>query len=75
MHCHIEFHGSTGMSVVFQVGDLDEIPTAPERMRRCGDFEYSEEEYDAAINNRNDSSVPRTHHDQPQTGECEYCCH
>ena len=72
MHCHVEYHGSAGMSVVFQVGDLEQIPTAPKRMRHCGDFEYSEEEYYASMNNGNDSSVPSTHPDHPQRGECEY---
>ena len=37
------------MSLVLQVGDIEEIPEAPARMHRCGDFALTEREYLEAI--------------------------
>lgn len=40
MHCHFDWHLTTGMSVIFQVGDLDEIKKTkvPKNFPKCSDF-------------------------------------
>ena len=47
-HCHLEFHALHGMSMIIQAGETWEMPSAPPRMARCGDFSISEEEFLAA---------------------------
>lgn len=38
MHCHFAWHHITGMSVIFEVGDSDDIPPIPPNFPRCTDF-------------------------------------
>ena len=37
-HCHILFHLLVGMSTVFHVGEIKDLPPIPEGFPRCGDF-------------------------------------
>ena len=37
-HCHIAFHMEMGMSLVIQVGEVDEMPEPPKNFPRCGDW-------------------------------------
>ena len=37
-HCHMSWHAEVGMSLVFKVGDSDQIPKPPTRFPTCGDF-------------------------------------
>ncbi|KAG8239193.1 hypothetical protein J437_LFUL019007 [Ladona fulva] len=38
LHCHFAFHLATGMSVVFQVGELSDMVPTPPGFPRCGDY-------------------------------------
>ncbi|XP_073980604.1 uncharacterized protein [Rhodnius prolixus] len=38
MHCHFTFHLETGMALVFQVGELSDLPPVPPGFPRCGNF-------------------------------------
>ena len=46
MHCHTEFHAMDGMSLYLKVGENEDMPEPPAAMKRCGDFQWSEEEFD-----------------------------
>ncbi|XP_033122692.1 oxidoreductase OpS5-like [Anneissia japonica] len=35
-HCHVDYHGLGGMTIVVQVGDDDEIPKPPKDFPSCG---------------------------------------
>ena len=48
MHCHIEYHVLNGMALVIQSGETWQMPPAPRRMARCGDFSISEDEFEDA---------------------------
>ncbi|XP_069112423.1 uncharacterized protein [Argopecten irradians] len=37
-HCHIAFHMAMGMSVIIQVGDVEQMPAPPKNFPRCGDW-------------------------------------
>ncbi|KAF5290994.1 hypothetical protein FQA39_LY14525 [Lamprigera yunnana] len=37
-HCHYLFHLITGMSAVFQVGEVSEMPPPPDGFPKCGNF-------------------------------------
>ncbi|XP_066583904.1 uncharacterized protein [Prorops nasuta] len=37
-HCHIEFHAEIGMSLVFKVGDHEEMVAVPRNFPKCGDY-------------------------------------
>lgn len=37
-HCHIEFHAEIGMSLIFKVGEHEEMPPVPPNFPRCGDW-------------------------------------
>lgn len=37
-HCHIAFHLEMGMSMVIQVGEIDEMPKPPKHFPKCGDW-------------------------------------
>ena len=41
-HCHFLYHHATGMSMVMQVGDPEDIPPVPRNFPRCGDYLPSE---------------------------------
>lgn len=43
-HCHIEFHAEVGMSLVFKVGDHEDMEPVPHNFPRCGDWKPSIEE-------------------------------
>jgi len=49
LHCHTEYHAAAGMGLVFQVGEVSEMADTPDRMKRCGDFAPTQEEYEANI--------------------------
>ncbi|XP_058815633.1 uncharacterized protein LOC131679093 [Topomyia yanbarensis] len=38
IHCHFEWHLGTGMGLVLQVGELNQLPKAPADFPRCGNF-------------------------------------
>ncbi|XP_075217952.1 uncharacterized protein LOC142322763 [Lycorma delicatula] len=38
LHCHFLYHVITGMAVVLQVGDLNDIPQTPIHFPTCGDY-------------------------------------
>ncbi|OWF48064.1 laccase-7-like isoform X2 [Mizuhopecten yessoensis] len=38
LHCHIAFHMAMGMSVVIQVGEVEQMPAPPRNFPRCGDW-------------------------------------
>ncbi|KAG7213871.1 hypothetical protein KM043_003079 [Ampulex compressa] len=40
-HCHIEFHAEIGMSLIFKVGEHEEMLDAPKDFPRCGDWKLS----------------------------------
>nr|XP_022908342.1 laccase-4-like [Onthophagus taurus]XP_022908343.1 laccase-4-like [Onthophagus taurus] len=37
-HCHIEFHSEVGMSMVFQFGEIHEMPPVPIDFPNCGNY-------------------------------------
>ncbi|RLU22355.1 hypothetical protein DMN91_004633 [Ooceraea biroi] len=37
-HCHIEFHAEIGMSLIFKVGEHEEMLPVPRNFPRCGDW-------------------------------------
>lgn len=37
-HCHIEFHAEIGMSLIFKVGEHDEMPPVPPDFPVCNDW-------------------------------------
>nr|KAF7421813.1 hypothetical protein H0235_009649 [Vespula pensylvanica] len=43
-HCHIEFHAEIGMSLVFKVGDHEDMAKVPRNFPRCGDWKPSFDE-------------------------------
>merc|ERR1712004_417116 len=53
LHCHTEYHATAGMGFVFQVGDVSDMADTPERMKRCGDFAPTEEEFKKNIDGIN----------------------
>jgi hypothetical protein len=38
LHCHFEWHLGIGMSMMMQVGEVDEMITPPPDFPRCGDY-------------------------------------
>uniref|UniRef100_A0A7G3ARV2 Putative multicopper oxidase n=1 Tax=Lutzomyia longipalpis TaxID=7200 RepID=A0A7G3ARV2_LUTLO len=52
-HCHIEFHAEIGMSLVFKVGEHDEMLPVPENFPTCSD-------YMPDVEAQSDSSAHRT---------------
>uniref|UniRef100_A0A1X7UI57 Plastocyanin-like domain-containing protein n=1 Tax=Amphimedon queenslandica TaxID=400682 RepID=A0A1X7UI57_AMPQE len=48
LHCHIEVHQLEGMGVIINEGDDKKIP-APYTMQKCGNFEFTVDEYKKAI--------------------------
>ncbi|XP_060073311.1 uncharacterized protein LOC132553116 [Ylistrum balloti] len=51
MHCHIEIHQITGMALVLQVGDVDQMPPTPINFPTCGNFNFPREEFEDIIKN------------------------
>ncbi|XP_059618869.1 uncharacterized protein LOC132263226 [Phlebotomus argentipes] len=45
-HCHIEFHAEIGMSLVFKVGEHDEMLPVPQNFPTCSDYTPRIEESD-----------------------------
>lgn len=41
VHCHLEWHLGSGMGLVLQVGEVDQMLKAPVTFPRCGDFKPS----------------------------------
>lgn len=37
-HCHIEFHSEVGMSIVFKVGEHEQMPPVPRNFPQCGSY-------------------------------------
>jgi hypothetical protein len=37
-HCHILNHHETGMFMLFQVGDIADIPAVPQDFPKCGNY-------------------------------------
>nr|XP_031845394.1 laccase-1-like isoform X2 [Nomia melanderi]XP_031845395.1 laccase-1-like isoform X2 [Nomia melanderi]XP_031845396.1 laccase-1-like isoform X2 [Nomia melanderi]XP_031845397.1 laccase-1-like isoform X2 [Nomia melanderi]XP_031845399.1 laccase-1-like isoform X2 [Nomia melanderi]XP_031845400.1 laccase-1-like isoform X2 [Nomia melanderi] len=37
-HCHIEFHAEVGMSLVFKVGEDEDMPPVPRNFPHCGNW-------------------------------------
>lgn len=37
-HCHIEFHVEVGMSLVFKVGEHEQMPPVPLQFPQCGNY-------------------------------------
>ncbi len=37
-HCHMSWHNHLGMGLVIQVGEIDDMPKAPENFPKCADF-------------------------------------
>lgn len=35
-HCHFQYHIVIGMNLVFQIGNLEDLPPVPENFPRCG---------------------------------------
>ncbi|XP_060081291.1 uncharacterized protein LOC132560644 [Ylistrum balloti] len=38
LHCHIAFHMAMGMSIVIQVGEVEQMPAPPKNFPLCGDW-------------------------------------
>lgn len=38
MHCHFEWHMAVGMGLVVQVGEVEDMLTAPKGFPKCGDY-------------------------------------
>ncbi|XP_046822768.1 laccase-1-like [Vespa crabro] len=43
-HCHIEFHAEIGMSLIFKVGNHEDMQQVPYNFPRCGDWKSSFDE-------------------------------
>jgi hypothetical protein len=39
-HCHLEFHSTIGMSVMFKVGTQSDLPKPPANWPKCGSFNF-----------------------------------
>ncbi|XP_060073312.1 uncharacterized protein LOC132553117 [Ylistrum balloti] len=50
LHCHIEIHQITGMALILQVGDVDQMPPTPKNFPTCGNFNFPQEEFEEFIN-------------------------
>ena len=51
MHCHTEFHEAEGMALFIQEGNYSEMNGKPAGMRTCGNFYWSREDFQNAIDN------------------------
>ncbi|XP_060581710.1 uncharacterized protein LOC132738260 [Ruditapes philippinarum] len=40
-HCHIQFHLNTGMGLLIQVGNPNDMPKIPKNFQKCGNWKYS----------------------------------
>lgn len=38
LHCHLEWHLATGMGLVLQVGEIEDMVKAPKNFPTCGDY-------------------------------------
>ena len=38
MHCHYEWHSATGMALIVQVGDVDNMVKAPPNFPKCRNY-------------------------------------
>jgi len=38
MHCHIDTHAMGGMSLIFRVGESEDLPNKPKNWQTCGNF-------------------------------------
>ncbi|XP_021372423.1 uncharacterized protein LOC110462667 [Mizuhopecten yessoensis] len=45
-HCHIEIHQITGLALILQVGDVDQMPPTPKNFPTCGNFNFPQEEFE-----------------------------
>ena len=45
-HCHMEYHTLKGMALIWQVGELEQMPPLPKNFKKCGNFEMSWEEFE-----------------------------
>ena len=50
MHCHVEYHNEMGMALVLKEGDIHDMNAAPENMQKCGNFEWTEKEFEQKVN-------------------------
>ena len=48
LHCHMEDHQVDGMAMVFQEGEVSEMPNLPDNFKKCGNIPYSWEALEAA---------------------------
>ncbi|KAL6260451.1 hypothetical protein P5V15_007976 [Pogonomyrmex californicus] len=53
-HCHIEFHAEIGMSLIFKVGENEEMPPVPRDFPKCGDWKPTNDNND---NNSESSTI------------------
>ena len=51
MHCHTEFHNEAGMALLLKVGEESQMTPAPHDMNKCGDFDWTSEEFEALMAN------------------------
>ncbi|XP_012942999.1 laccase [Aplysia californica] len=68
MHCHIEFHTETGMTLLLQTGSPEDLPKPPRGFPRCGDWappDLTQDELKALdIPDYPGSKVKQTNHDE-----------
>lgn len=38
LHCHFDWHLPIGMSLIIQVGEIEQMPKAPENFPRCRNY-------------------------------------
>ncbi|XP_021372474.1 L-ascorbate oxidase-like [Mizuhopecten yessoensis] len=60
LHCHIEIHQITGMALILQVGDVDQMPSTPKNFPTCGNFNFPQEEFDKFVSVSTETGVPKT---------------
>ncbi|ELU06335.1 hypothetical protein CAPTEDRAFT_204209 [Capitella teleta] len=58
LHCHVEYHNEIGMAMVLQEGAVSEIPSAPDSMKTCGDFDWNREQFLLAVNDPKPPGTP-----------------
>ena len=68
LHCHIEVHQLEGMGVIINEGDYDSKTPAPYFLQSCGDFTFTQDQYNRAITGTLNPTDPT----DPPTGNAGY---
>ncbi|KYQ58207.1 Laccase-4, partial [Trachymyrmex zeteki] len=59
-HCHIEFHAEIGMSLIFKVGENEEMPPVPHNFPKCGDWKLANKKNSTTTESKNNEYLENT---------------